>query len=402
MNHDNANPSASDARVSDLLAPWTYQSEEFLALERARLFKRQWLLAGHVSDLPAPRDYLTFDAVGERALVLRDGDGVLRAFHNVCRHRGAKLLDRDRGRCPKLLTCPFHGWSYRLDGALAKVPAAETFDRLDFAEHGLAPLAMEIWMGFIFIRFVGDGESLAQRMKPVERLLAPYQLERMQPLAGTRVGQTRGYNWKTIHDIDNEGYHVPVGHPALQQLYGDDYRDDSIDGVSVSFGYLNQRAGALWSVRHYHRILPDFAHLPTEQRRLWLYVGIFPSMVLALYPDSMEFYMSLPLAVESTRYLGGAYALPDSNRAARAARYLGRRINREADREDEAFMRQLYQGMKSSAFPTPHLSSIEHGVRDFHRKIQRALPVAHLADAPPPGCVAQVNARMNATAANES
>ena len=387
------------ARGGKLLAPWTYGSEEFLGLEVEVLFKRRWLLAGHVSDLPSARDYLTFNAFGESALVVRGNDNRLRAFHNVCRHRGARLLDDDLGQCPHRLTCPFHGWTYDLDGALLSVPAVDTFENLDLSENGLAPLRMEIWMGFIFVCFRGDDAtdvpSVAQSMQPAERLLAPYRMSDMMPIAGARFGETRPYNWKVIHDVDNEGYHVPLGHPTLQQLYGRDYRDELVAHIPVSFAYLNEKPGKLWSVRHYQKLLPGFDHLPAEQQRLWLYVGIFPNLVLAMYPDSMEFYMTIPVSAESTRFVGGAYALPDARREVRAARYLNARINRITDREDNAFVRRLQAGMKSSAFPEPHLSSKEPGVREFHDKIRRALPVANLAEAPPAGAVARVNAEMS-------
>ena len=358
------------------------------------LFKKQWLLAGHISDIPRRRDYLTFEAAGESALVLRGNDDRVRAFHNVCRHRGARLVDHGRGQCPPALTCPFHGWTYRLDGSLSSVPAFDTFDNLDKAKNGLVPLDLEIWMGFIFVRFGGDGCSVAHSMKPVEHLLAPYQMHNMKAIEGSHFRQLRRYNWKVIHDIDNEGYHVPVGHPSLQQLYGKNYRDDSIEHISVTYGHLNQQPGKLWSVRNYQKLLPVFDHLPQAQRRLWLYVGIFPSTVLAMYPESMEFYMSIPVDAATTRFIGGAYALPDERRQTRIARYLGTRINRTADIEDDDFVRRLRDGMESSAFPTPHLSSKEHGVRHLHKEIQRILPVANLANAPRAGSVAQVNAEL--------
>ena len=386
---------SKDRPSGDLLAPWTYHSEELLQLEIEHLFKKQWLLAGHLSDIPERRDYLTFDAVGECALVVRGNDNQVRAFHNICRHRGAKLVEGARGRCAHALTCAFHGWTYRLDGGLSAVPAENTFDNLDKAKNGLVPLAMEIWMGFIFVRYQGAGPSLAQTMKPVEHLAALYRMHEMKPIEDSRFEELRPYNWKAIHDIDNEGYHVPLGHPALQQLYGKNYRDDSIGGVPVAYAYLNEQPGKLWSVRHYQKLLPSFDHLPRDHQRLWFYISFFPSMVLAIYPDSMEFYMSIPVAAGSTRRIGGAYALPDERREVRAARYLSARINRVTDREDDEFVRRLQYGMKSSAFPEPRLSSLEHGVREFHRAIQQVLPVAALAHAPRVGTLARVNEEMD-------
>ena len=385
-------------KESDLLPRWTYRDPEFLDLERRRLFKRNWLLVCHVNDIPEPRDFRTFDAVGERALVVRGRDGQVRAFHNVCRHRGAKLLDRDSGSCPRVLTCPFHGWTYGLDGKLIGVPAQKTFDGLVKSKNGLVPLDLEIWHGLVFVRFQSGGSSLADTMAPVNHLIEPYRLQDMLPLAGTDYHEIKPYNWKIIHDIDNEGYHVPVGHPALNQLYGESYVDGQVDDIPVSRATLNEIPGINWSVNRYQALLPTFDHLPEENQRLWLYIGIFPSMVIGLYPDSVEYYMTLPLDIDRTVYRGAAYGLPDSRRGIDAVRYLNRRINRETSEEDESFVRWMQEGLDSSAFPEQKLSSLESGVRVFHKRIQQELPVARLANQPGMGMTGAMNDRASVLA----
>ena len=394
-----ANPVESAANTqnnaqSDLLAPWTYYSTEFLKLEKNHLFKERWLLAGHISDIPHPQNYITFDAVGERALIIRNQDGKVRAFHNVCRHRGAKLLDSERGTCGRTLSCPFHGWTYCLDGELLSVPAVQTFEDLDLGQNGLVPLDLEIWMGFLFVRFGGTGQSVADSLEPIKDLVAPYQLEKIEPIAGSRYRETRPYNWKVIHDIDNEGYHVPTGHPALQQLYGKTYEDSEMGGVLVAQGQINDNPGRIWSVRQYQKLLPQFDHLPEQNQRAWLYFNIFPSMVIGLYPESIEFYMTLPNTVDSSWYLGASYALPDDRREVNVARYLSARINKLTEKEDASFMRWMQLGMNSSAFPTPKLSSKEQNVRRFHKRIQSELPAARLANEPKSEDVQNINEQM--------
>jgi len=390
---DSATNTQNNAQ-SDLLAPWTYYSTEFLELEQNHLFKTHWLLAGHISDIPHPQNYLTFDAVGERALIIRNQDGKIRAFHNVCRHRGAKLVDSERGTCGRTLSCPFHGWTYCLDGELLSVPAAQTFENLDISQNGLVPLDLEIWMGFLFIRFGGTGDSVADSLEPIKELVTPYQLEKIEPIAGSRYQETRPYNWKIIHDIDNEGYHVPTGHPALQQLYGKTYEDSEMGGVLVAQGQINDNPGRIWSVRQYQKLLPQFDHLPEHNQRAWLYFNIFPSMVIGLYPESIEFYMTLPNTVDSTWYLGASYGVPDDRREVKVARYLSARINKLTEKEDASFMRWMQLGMNSSAFPKPKLSSKEENVRRFHKRIQSELPVAQLANEPKSGDVQNINHRM--------
>ncbi len=377
--------------TTDILAPWTYWNQEFFELEKEYIYKRNWLLVGHISDIPNSGDYLTFDALGERALIIRDENLTIHAFHNVCRHRGAKVVEGAYGNCPRALVCPFHGWSYHLDGQVRYIPRAETFPGLQQEKCGLVKLSLEIWFGFIFINFSENSESLASQMRTLVEKLVPYQLENIQPLAGTKYRQKRPYNWKIIHDIDNEGYHVPIGHPSLQQLYGNQYSDEIENGIPVSYGYINEKPGKLWSVRHYQKILPRFDHLPDDYQRLWLYTGIFPSMVIGFYPDMVEYYMSIPISPDCSEYIGAAYALPDVRREVKLSRYLTQRINQSTEQEDESFVRWIQKGIKSSAFPKLQLSTLEQGVKHLHQQIQQRIPVATLANEPAPGKVTKIN-----------
>lgn len=380
-----------DKCFTNILAPWTYLNQELFELEIDTLFKPSWMLAGHISELARPRDYITFDGFGERALIVKDNSGAVRAFHNVCRHRGARLLEGRGSNCPHALSCPFHGWTYDLAGNLIGIPAEKTFENLDPAENGLVPIEFEVWMGFIFVRFETGGPPLKQLLAPVEDLIAPYHIEEMHSLDGSRYREIRPYNWKIIHDIDNEGYHVPVGHPTLQQLYGKNYSDDYVENISVSKGFINEKPAKLWSVKQYQRLLPEFEHLPEDHQRLWLYIGIFPNLVIGLYPECIEFYMTIPKSLDSSWFMGCSYGLADDRREVKAARFLNRRINCITDREDDAFVRWMQEGMRSSAFPQQKLSSLEHGVRRFHQEVQRHLPVAKLNDAPAPGSTRAVN-----------
>lgn len=384
---------AEAGSIDGMLAPWTYRNAELFDIEMDVLVRRNWLLAGHVSELPEAGDYVTFEAAGERALVIRAADGSLRAFHNVCRHRGSRVVSGESGRCRRSIVCPFHGWTYNLDGSLKNVPAADTFADLDKSRHGLVPLELEVWHGFVFVRFAPGGPSLADEMAPVEHMVAPYRLEDMAPWAG-RYRNEYDLNWKIIHDVDNEGYHVPMAHPGLQQLYGRTYRDLETGGVAFSTGIVDDAPARLWSVDRYKKILPGFDHLPEDNQRLWLYVGVFPNLVFAIYPDMMEYYMTVPLSVGRTAITGRAFALADDRREARAARWLNNRINVATDLEDRDLCRWLQEGVRSSVFPLDNLSALEHGVVGFHRRIKERIPVARLAEAPPAGRVAEVNATM--------
>lgn len=377
------------------LAAWTYFNAELLEIEKEELFRRCWQLVGHLSDIPGPGDYLTLDVAGERALAIRGKDGAVRCFHNVCRHRGSRVVKDERGRCAAAIVCPFHGWSYNLDGRLRGMPKPRSLPRLDPVEHGLRPLESEIWMGFIFVRFRPSRQpGVAEIMAPYAGELAPYRLAELKPRGGFTAEEIP-VNWKAVRDVDNEGYHVPMAHPSLQDLYGQSYVDDPLGfAASRSFARFNEGEGRHWSVRHYRRILPEATHLPESHRRAWLYIGLFPNLVFALYPDQVSFYHELPLAIGRTVQRGGRYALPTEAREMKLARYLSDRIDRVTSREDTQLIQWSWESMQSSGFSGVILSDLEAGVRRYHDRLRALIPVIALEEEPGPGSVAGVNASL--------
>jgi len=376
------------------LPPWTYVSPELTALEKQQLFRRNWLLVGHESEAPNVGDYLTFDAVDERALIVRGKDGRLRAFHNLCRHRASKVLTERQGRCKHAMVCPFHGWSYGLDGSLRGLPAPESFGALDKARFGLKPLDLEIWHGFVFLRFGGEGSSVAALMAPAEAELAPYRLAELQPL-GRYWQRHVALDWKTVHDVDNEGYHVPKAHPGLHRLVGASYYDEVIEeGLWRSFSELQDKASPNWSEELYRRLLPEAGHLPESHRRAWLYYGLQPNLSVAFYPDQVDFFQAFPIAPGRSLMRGRSYALPSDERAMKAARWLNARINRNVAEEDNDIAAWSAAGQQSSGFEGIVLSDKEVGVRALHDVIRKAIPVARLDEAPALGTIAEVNRRM--------
>lgn len=376
---------------------WTYFNPELLEIEKEALFRRCWQLACHVSDVPEPGDYRCFDLVGERALVVRGADGTVRAFHNVCRHRGSRVVAAEQGRCKGAIVCPFHGWSYNLDGSLRAVRQPKSLPALDPQEHGLVPLEHEIWHGLIFVRFTGSEQpSIGALLAPFEEEVAAYRIADMQPL-GSMESDELAVNWKAVRDVDNEGYHVAMAHPSLQDLYGRRYVDDRHRrGVSRSFAPFNETESRRWSTKLYRGILPEATHLPESHRRAWLYLGIFPNVVLTLYPDSFGFYQEYPVGVDRTIQRSAAYGLPDDRREMRAARYLSRRIDRATSAEDHQLIAWSWEAMQSSGFAGYILSDLEAGVRDYHDRLREMVPVVGLEDEPGQGRVTEINDSLRA------
>jgi phenylpropionate dioxygenase-like ring-hydroxylating dioxygenase large terminal subunit len=353
-----------------------YHGADIFALEAERLFRRTWQIAGHVSDLPEPGDYVTLDIAGERALVVRGHDGAVRAFHNICRHRGTRVATGEAGHCNKALVCPFHGWAYNLDGTLRGIAERASFPPMDRADWGLKPLELELWQGFLFVRFAPSAQpAVAELMAPYAADFEGRDVPGMVRIPGNDWQDRVPANWKCMRDVDNEGYHVRQAHPALHDLYGDTYSDSDWEGwTSRSDGVFNEGPGRLWSVRAYKRFI---AASPVEGpgARRWSYYNLFPNTVIGLYPDSAVWYQEIPLSPGETLQRGRAYRFREETRELRAARYLSGRIDRITAEEDHDLCVWSYEATKSATgYDGAILSDLERGLRSFHDLLRREIP----------------------------
>ncbi|MCL6707624.1 aromatic ring-hydroxylating dioxygenase subunit alpha [Pseudomonas sp. R2.Fl] len=378
------------------LPGWCYHSEALLELEREHVFRTHWQIACHVSDVPEAGSYITLDIVGERVLIVRDKDGEVRAFHNICRHRGSRLVADEKGRCRGALVCPFHGWVYNLDGTLRGAARPDSFPPLDRQEFALAPIEVEVWFGLVFIRLKpGPQPSVVELLRPFEAELTHYGSAEMVPTTGIWT-QESPVNWKSVRDVDNEGYHVAMAHPALQDLYGSTYYDEPfVDGICRSFATYNPHAGRRWSVRMYRQIAPEGTHLPEGLRKAWIYYGMFPNNVIAVTPETVQFYQEFPVTLGRTMLRGGVYRYRQESRAQRLARYLAMRIDRDTQAEDVQLTVWSNEAMTSKAFSGFYLSDLEYGVRTHHDHLRAVLPVMTLDEAPEEKDMAEVNSRMS-------
>ncbi len=384
------------------LPGWTYHSQALFDLERDHVLLTHWQVAGHVCDLPAPGDWLAFDLLGERGVIMRGQDGVVRAFHNLCRHRGARVVDGAQGHCKGAMVCPFHGWVYNLDGTLRGPARPEAFGRMDRAQFGLKPLELEVWHGFLFLRFhPGPQPAVATLLAPFAADFAAYRAAGLLPVQTPVWSATLPVNWKSVRDVDNEGYHVAMAHPGLQELYGRTYVDRVLEhGLSFSTGSFGDAPGRGWSVRHYLELSPEQDGLPDHLRKSWTYYGLFPNSVFAFTPEGAQFYQDLPLSPRETRLTGRLYRHSHESRAARAARYLATRIDRDTSAEDRQLSIWSNESMRSQAFDGFHLSDLEYGVRRHHDLLRAALPVMTLQAAPPEAEIARRNAEMRCAVPN--
>lgn len=370
------------------LPAWTYNDPEFAALEIDRIFRPGWQVVCHVSDVPNSGDWHSLDYVGESVIVVRGQDQILRAFTNVCRHRGSRLVDGASG-CAKKLVCPYHAWTYDLDGRLTGVPDSASYPTLDRGKAGLVPVEMEIWRGFIFVRLESGGPSVADMMAPYEDQVAPYRFEELRAL-GRVTMRPRDVNWKNVGDNYSDGLHIPVAHPGLTRLFGKSYGIEAEPHVDRMWGDLVDRPSNSWSERAYQNLLPPVPHLPEANQKRWLYFKLWPSVAFDIYPDQVDFMQWLPTGPTTCLIREISYVFDDApdykwRREMKAARYLNWRINRQVNAEDTALITRVQEGMASRTFSMGPLSDKEVCLRSFCARIRDLIPEAALEKRPAPG-----------------
>jgi phenylpropionate dioxygenase-like ring-hydroxylating dioxygenase large terminal subunit len=365
------------------LPAWTYSDAEFFHAEMERVLRPSWQVVCHVSDVPNFGDYHTLDYLGESVVVLRGRDGELRAFTNVCRHRGARLLDGPSG-CAKTLVCPYHAWTYNADGSLRGMPLRETYGDIDTSKLGLTPVDIEVFHSFIFVRLKGGGPSVAEMMAPYAHEIEPYRFEDLRAI-GRVTFRPRTVNWKNVGDNYSDGLHIVVAHPGLRRLMADGYGVEAMEHVDKMWGPIIDEPSENVSERAYQRFLPHVPHLPAERQKLWTYFKLWPNLAFDIYPDQVDFMQWLPVSPTETLIREIAYAIPDERREMKAARYLNWRVNRQVNAEDTWLVGRVQDGMASQSFTVGPLGETEVALRNFCRKMRGLIPEARLHRAPSPG-----------------
>lgn len=356
------------------LPAWTYRDPEFFDVEMIRVMRPSWQVVCHTSDIANAGDWQTLEFLGESILVIRGDDMNVRAFTNVCRHRASRLVSGASG-CVKRITCPYHGWTYGLDGRLIGVPGKSDYPGLDMEAHGLFSVALETWRGFIFVRLERGGPSVAEMMAPYEALIAPYRFEQLRALGRVTL-RPRAVNWKNIADNYSDGLHITVAHPGLKRLFGRSYGVEAAQYVDRMWGVIAEQPSAKLSERMYQRVLPRIDYLPEEAQRRWLYFKLWPNVAFDIYPDQVDFMQFLPVSPTSTMIREINYAIPDERREMKAARYLNWRINRQVNLEDTVLITGVQQGMMSTTFTHGPLGESEVCLRSFGRRMRALIPEA--------------------------
>ena len=370
--------------LEDMSLPgWLYFDPEFFEAEKRAFLRAAPQVVCHESEIAEPGEWRTIEYLGTSVIVIRGDDGEVRAFSNVCRHRGSRLVDGEGG-CSKVLTCPYHAWSYARDGRLVGVPHRNEYPGLQTEKLSLFPVALESWRGFIFVSLEPGAPSVREMMAPYEHEVAAYRFEELRAIGRVTL-RPRPLNWKTIADNYSDHLHIPVGHPGLTRLFARNYKIEAKEHVDRMEGDLVEKISENPSERAYQNLLPKADHLPATHRRKWLYYKLFPNVAFDIYPDQVDFMQFLPVSSTETVIREISYALPDRSREMRAVRYLNWRINRKVNAEDTELITRVQLGMQSPTYVAGPLGTSEVCLRSFSRKLRRMIPEARLEQAPPSG-----------------
>ena len=373
------------------LPGWLYFDPEFLEAEKRAFLRAAPQVVCHESEIAEPGEWRKLDYLGESIIVIRGDDGEVRAFANVCRHRGSRLVDGEAG-CAKVLTCPYHAWSYSRDGKLAGVPHRSEYPGLKTEELGLIPIAMECWRGFLFVTLEPGAPPVHEMMAPYEDEVAPYRFEDLRVMGRVTL-RPRQLNWKTVADNYSDHLHIPVGHAGLSRLFERNYRIEAQAHVDRMEGDLVEKPSTNAMERAYQRFLPPVEHLPPSHQRKWLYYKLFPNVAFDIYPDQVDFMQFLPVSATETVIREIGYALPDDRREMKAARYLNWMINRRVNAEDTELITRVQLGMQSASYRPGPLGKSEVCLRSFSKKLRQLIPEARLHSPPPPGWSATAGAK---------
>ncbi|HLI13831.1 MAG TPA: aromatic ring-hydroxylating dioxygenase subunit alpha [Alphaproteobacteria bacterium] len=359
---------------AETLPPWCYTSRKFFDREVDRVFKTAWNFIGREDEVASAGDYMALELVGEPVAIVRGKDGKVRAFANTCRHRGTRML-QDRGNC-RVISCPYHGWAYGLDGALVGTPGMEKTRNFDRADYGLVPLRLESWDGFLFLTFDGGSPDLKSYLGDLPEKLASHSLPDM--VCVRRREYDLACNWKIYLENAMEEYHTPTVHKA------------SIGKQAT----VREKSRGQWDGMHMPAaktiaLLPEdidaaFPPIPSLRGKAaagTYFIAIYPCTFFAVTQDCMWWHQEFPIAPNRTKVVIGSCfpreTVARSDFADRVTRYY-RRWDKSLP-EDNAISEAQQAGLSSSFSRPGRLSFHESVVHDIAKWVlDRVLDEARL------------------------
>jgi Rieske 2Fe-2S family protein len=275
-----------------------YTDPEIFRRELETFFCGMWVCAGREEQVANPGDYFLSEVAGESIIVTRDSGGALRAFYNVCRHRGTRMCREQQGKFVARIQCPYHGWTYGLDGGLLGTPHMDeaTFRREDYPLHGVHA---DAWEGQVFLNLSRNATALVEQLADLPPKFAPWKIHEL------RVYKRHDYevqaNWKLIVLNYNECLHCPILHPLLTRITDTMSGDNDTPQPTYIGGSMLFRGAAQTMSMDGQRRRDYLPGLNEEQRKQVLYYAVYPNLLLSLHPDYVMAHRLWPLAPDLTR-----------------------------------------------------------------------------------------------------
>jgi phenylpropionate dioxygenase-like ring-hydroxylating dioxygenase large terminal subunit len=344
----------SDAAVASSLAA-LYTDPAVLATERDRLLTRSWALVASDEEVAGPGSYVTAFVGGIPLAVVRGHDGVLRAFHNVCRHRGITLLE-GAGTVGRFMTCPYHQWSYASNGELARVPQADDqFPSLELCDLGLVEAQVAVWCGMVFVNAWAESPSLAEEMSGLDRWLEQFLAGPLRQVAV--VQYEAACNWKLLVENHIDVYHLWYLHAKTLAAY--DHRAFSWESYGDNWWSLEPLKAPSGGAADW---------VPPDMRGTIGAYLLFPNLMLVTTDDYFASYDAVPLAPDRTRLTLRVRAPAGADADALVASI------RSFMAEDVAACERMQQGTASPWFGVAALATThEEPIRRFHAALGRRL-----------------------------
>ncbi len=344
-----------------------YTSPDFAALELDRIFRREWLCAGRADALPDPGDYLTMEIAGEPIIVLRDGAGTLRAMSNVCRHRMSTLLE-GRGRVQRIV-CPYHAWTYGLDGHLRGAPAMAANETFRRDAIRLPQVRCEEWLGWIMVTLAPDLPPPHATLAEVEALVGQLHMENY--VEAFRDDFRWSTNWKVLAENFMESYHLPVCHADTIGHTVDLMKMTCPEGrPAFNYHYIIKNDALDLTLAH-----PDNAVLQGDERRTTWLLSIYPALLITLSPGYFWYLSLFPAGPGQVDVLFGGGLAPEFVRDPKAQEHFARlrALLDEVNVEDRRCVERVYRGLCAGLASPGPLSHLERPNYDFARYLDAAL-----------------------------
>ena len=356
-----------------------YTNPDFFELERDRVLGATWVCVGIAPDLPNPGDLLPYDFGGVPLLLLRDREGVVRAFHNVCSHRGVQLVAEPRN-AGSGITCPYHAWTYGLDGQLLRRPrfcgqlqGQGPDDCFDPVALGLQAIRCELWHQLIFVNLDGNAPPVADYVRPLAARWADRDFDLLRHGGSLQFGIDA--NWKLVVENFCERYHVPSVHPALNRYSAIDYSFQFIgEGLYSGVGSTSYAPPLVGDVA-----LPAFPRVPADRQRIAESVALFPNVMLGCFYDHFYAFILQPLAADHTCERFEFFYVGDEAMQPRFAAARDDCIDRRRviNGEDIAIVERMQVGRRSPAMRGGVFSAaLEDTTHHFQRTLLMRLQAA--------------------------